>query len=83
MVKRGVCKMFEDSLKETLKVDMRCIVGRWLSTLDDKEVKIITDAVEKHTIGTTFRAAKNYTYTGGTAAWYKHWNRLCLCSKKV
>lgn len=73
--------MFEDALKKTLKTDMRCIVGRWLSTLDEKEVELVNKAIEEHTINTTYRAARNYTYQGGTAAWYKHWNRMCLCSK--
>lgn len=73
--------MFEDALNETVKADMRCIVGRWLSTLTDDEVKLVHNAVTEHSIHTTFRAAKNYTYQGGQAAWYKHWNRLCVCSK--
>ena len=75
--------MFKDSLDETLKVDMRCIVGRWLDTLTPAEHDQVHSAVRHHTVHTTFRAAKNYTYQGGQAAWYKHWNRLCLCSKKA
>jgi hypothetical protein len=74
--------MFEDSLNKTIKSDMRCIVGRWLDTLEPSDLKMVHDAVEQHTIHTTFRAAKNYTFQGGQAAWYKHWNRYCPCSTK-
>jgi hypothetical protein len=74
--------MFEDSLNEMVKNDMRCIVGRWLDTLEPEENKLVHSAVSEHSVHTTFRAAKNYTYQGSQAMWYKHWNRLCVCSTK-
>jgi uncharacterized protein HemY len=75
--------MFEEVLNETVAKDLRCIVGRWISSLDEKESKLVHEAIATHPTNTVFRAAQRYTYLGSQAMWHKHWTGACPCFRKV
>lgn len=74
--------MFNKVLMEELPKDFRCIVARWLDALSIEDQSMIHDAIEKHGVFVTWKACKNYSYSGSESAFYRHWKGACPCSAK-
>lgn len=72
--------MFEKVLSQEVKKDFRCVVARWLDTLTDEDQQMVVKAIEDHGVFVTWKASKNYSYTGSESAYYRHWKGTCPCS---
>lgn len=72
--------MFEDVLKQQMTKDFRCVVARWIDVLSEDDQKMVADAMEKHGVFVTYKACRNYGYSGSESAFYRHARRDCPCS---
>lgn len=60
--------------------DTRCIVGRWLASLDDSEVDELVAAVRRSRATTVHRALlRSGVDVPSETSWRKHWNGPCGC----
>ena len=72
--------MFKEILEAHTKKDFRCVVARWLDSLDEKDQLMVNTAIGEHGIYVTFKACRNYGYDGSESAFYRHGKGDCPCS---
>lgn len=72
--------MFKDVIENMTKKDFRCVVARWLDSLNDEDQKMVLNSIEEHGPWITFKACRNYGFQGGETAFSKHARGVCPCS---
>lgn len=74
--------MFNESLNHVLKKDLRCVVARWLDSLDVEDQQLVAKALDEQPMFTVYRACNNYGYQGSQSAFYRHGKGLCQCLRQ-
>lgn len=71
--------MFEEVLTKTAGKDFRCVVARWIDSLEPEDQVMVNKAIVEAGFYVTWKACRNYGYPGSESAFYRHVKGNCPC----